>query len=203
MSTGYTIAYALGLTPWERAGEAGSHAIDKLIARAEDEFGGPDRALDLGCGSGAQLVALARRGWQATGVDAVGKAVRRARARAAAAGVTVTLLQGDVTALDPGRVGTGHRLVLDIGCFHGLTDEQRVRMGRSVDAVAAPDAVLVLLAFRPGVTRRPLPRGADETAIEAAFPGWRVADAEPAPVDGMPKPLRATTPTFYTVRRAG
>lgn len=203
MSIGYTIAYALGLTPWERAGSAGSAALDKLIARAEDEAGGPDRALDLGCGSGAHLVSLARRGWQATGVDAVGKAVRRARARAADAGVTVTVVHGDVTALDPGQVGTGHRLVLDIGCFHGLTDAQRAATGRSVNAVAAPDAWLVMLAFRPGSTRGPLPRGADETAIESAFPGWQVVEVEPAPTDGMPKALRATAPAFYRVRRIG
>lgn len=203
MSTGYTIAYALGLTPWERAGKAGFSALDKLIARVEDEAGGPDRALDLGCGSGMHLVSLARRGWQATGVDAVGKAVRRTRARAAKAGVSVTVVRGDVTALDAGVVGSGHRLVLDIGCFHGLSDDQRARMGRSVNAVVAPDAWMILLAWRPGGARGPLPRGADETAIETAFPGWQVVDVELAPVDGMPKALRGTAPAFHRVRRLG
>jgi hypothetical protein len=203
MSTGYALAYALGLTPWERAGEAGQDALDKLVSRVEDEFGGPGRALDLGCGSGLHLVELARRGWQATGVDAIGRAVRRARARAAAAGVTVTVVQGDVTALDPVRVDTGHRLLLDVGCFHGLSDDQRVRMGRSVNAVAAPDASMIMLAFRPGAAPRPLPRGADQPAIEAACRGWAVVDVEPAPTDGMPKPLRATAPApaFYLLRR--
>ncbi|WP_033289232.1 class I SAM-dependent methyltransferase [Amycolatopsis jejuensis] len=198
MSTGYAIAYALGLTPWERAGEAGSAALDKLFARAEDEFGGPGRALDLGCGSGMHLVALARRGWDATGVDAIGKAVRQARARAAAAGVPVTVVQGDVTTVD--QVGTGYQLLLDVGCFHGLTDDQRARMGRAATAVAAPDAVMIMLAFRPG-NRKPLPRGADETAIVRAFEGWKVVDAGSAPVDGMPKPLRAAAPQFYLLRR--
>lgn len=199
MSTGYAIAYALGLTPWERAGEAGHDALDKLVARVEDEVGGPDRALDLGCGSGMHLVALARRGWQATGVDAVGRAVQRARARAAAEGMTVTVVKGDVTALD--NVGDEHRLLLDIGCFHGLSDDQRVRMGRSATAVAAPDAWMIMLAFRPGTTRRPLARGADQAAIEAAFPGWTTVDVEPAPTDGMPKALRATAPAFHLLRR--
>jgi SAM-dependent methyltransferase len=201
MSIGYRIAYALGLTPWERAGESGGAALDKLVARAEEEFDGPDRALDLGCGSGMHAVALARRGWQVTGVDAVGKAVRRARARAAQDGVAATLLQADVTRLDPGRVGTGHRLLLDIGCFHGLSDEQRQQMGRSATDVAAADALLIMLAFRPGATRKPLPRGADEAAIEAAFAGWRVVDVVAAPVDGMPKPLRKAAPSFFVARR--
>lgn len=203
MSTGYTIAYALGLTPWERAGESGADALNELVAVAEDEFGGPDRALDLGCGSGRHLVSLARRGWRVTGVDAVGKAVRRARARVAEAGVDATVVLGDVTDLDPGQVGVGHRLLLDIGCFHGLRDDQRVLMGRSASAVAAPDALLVLLAFRPGAARGPLPRGADGTDVEAAFPGWRVVAVRPAPTDGMPRPLRAAAPSFYLARRDG
>jgi SAM-dependent methyltransferase len=202
MTKGYAVAYALGLTPWERAGQSGADALDKLIARAEDEFNGPSRALDLGCGSGAHLVALARRGWDVTGVDAIGKAVRRARARAAAAGVQATIVQGDVTALDPADVGTDYRLLLDIGCFHGLAEEERTRMGRSASAVAAPDALLVMLAFRPGVARKPLPRGADAADIESAFRGWHVVDIEHAPTDGMPKPLRKAAPAFYTLRRS-
>jgi cyclopropane fatty-acyl-phospholipid synthase-like methyltransferase len=202
MSTGYAIAYALGVTPWERAGEEGAAALDKLIARVEGEVGGPDRALDLGCGAGTHVVGLARRGWQVTGVDAIGKAVRTAQARIAEAGLAeATAVQADVTNLDPVQVGTGYRLLLDIGCFHGLTDEQRALMGRSASAVAASDAWMIMLAFQPGVTRRPLPRGADEAAIESAFPGWHVVDAEPAPTEGMPKPLRKAAPLFYVVRR--
>jgi SAM-dependent methyltransferase len=201
MSIGYAIAYALGLTPWERAGEHGSAALDKLISRVEDEFTGPDRALDLGCGSGLHTVALARRGWQVTGVDAIGKAVRRARARVAEAGVSAAVVQGDVTNLDSAVVGTEHRLLLDIGCFHGLADADRARMGSSASAVAAPDAMMIMLAFRPGLTHKPLPRGADGAAIESAFARWHVIDAEAAPTDGMPQPLRKAAPTFYLVRR--
>jgi len=201
MSTGYAIAYALGLTPWERAGEEGATALDLLFDRAEAALGGPGRALDLGCGSGQHTVALARRGWDVTGVDAVGRAVRKARARVAEAGVVASVVQGDVTRLEQAQVGGGQRLLLDIGCFHGLSDERRRRMGLSVTAVSAPDSLMIMLAFRPGTTRKPLPRGADETAIESSFPGWRVVDAVPAPTGGMPKPLRKAAPAFYLVRR--
>jgi SAM-dependent methyltransferase len=202
MSTGYAIAYALGLTPWERAGEGGAAALDAWFARVESEVGGPGRALDLGCGSGMHTVALARRGWRVTGVDAVGKAVRAAQARIAESGVVgATVVQGDVTELDPEQVGTGNQLVIDIGCFHGLRDDQRLRMGRTVSAVAAEDAWMIMLAFRPGAAPGPLPRGADGPAIESAFAGWQVVDAEPAPTDGMPRPLRKAAPMFYLLRR--
>ena len=46
-------------------------------------------------------------------------------------------MHGDVTALREAGVGSGFRLVLDTGTFHGLTDAQREAMGREVTAVAA------------------------------------------------------------------
>ena len=49
----------------------------------------PGRALDVGCGEGADAVWLARRGWRVTGVDVSGVALERARRHAGAAGVDV------------------------------------------------------------------------------------------------------------------
>jgi hypothetical protein len=202
MGLGYAIAYAIGATPWERAGDAGGDQLDELLAKEEAPRGGPARALDLGCGSGAHAVALAERGWRVTGVEQIGKALARARERADEHGTAVTFIQGDVTQLDPGAVGTGYELLLDIGCFHGMTPTNQAAMGRSIEAVAAPDATLLMLAFKPGAAPRPLPRGADGASIERALPGWRVVDIRPAVTDGMPAPLRKAAPTWYRVRRA-
>jgi SAM-dependent methyltransferase len=47
----------------------------------------PGRALDLGCGEGADAVWLAQRGWKVTAVDASVTALRRASAHAAETGV--------------------------------------------------------------------------------------------------------------------
>ncbi|HEX9356415.1 MAG TPA: hypothetical protein VF933_21685 [Streptosporangiaceae bacterium] len=71
----------------------------------------------------------------------------------------------------------------------------------AVTAFAAPDASLLLLAFKAGAAPRPLPRGADRAGIEAAFPGWSVTDTETAVTDGMPKPLRKAAPAWYRLRR--
>ncbi|MEU9835977.1 class I SAM-dependent methyltransferase [Streptosporangium sp. NPDC048047] len=43
----------------------------------------PGRALDVGCGEGADALWLARRGWQVTGIDISETALRRAAASAA------------------------------------------------------------------------------------------------------------------------
>lgn len=52
------------------------------------------RALDVGCGEGADAIWLAQRGWNVTAIDPSGVALRRARAAAAVAGVAVTWLHG-------------------------------------------------------------------------------------------------------------
>ncbi len=201
MSRIYPIAYAVGFTPWERAGQADDQALPRMFAREEGDRGGPGKALDLGCGSGAHTVELTERGWKVTGVDLVPKALDRARKRIAEHGVAADLIRADVTELPAETLGTGYDFFLDVGCFHGLTPGQRTAMGAAVTALAAPDASLLLLAFKAGAAPRPLPRGAGRPDIEAAFPGWSVTDTEAAVTDGMPKPLRKAAPTWYRLRR--
>jgi hypothetical protein len=87
------------------------------------------------------------------------------------------LVHGDVTALRRAEVGSGFRLVLDTGTFHGLTDAQHEAMGREVSAVCAEDATVLLDCFAPR-RRGPLPRGASRADVERAFPGWEVTDIE-------------------------
>jgi SAM-dependent methyltransferase len=55
------------------------------------------RVLDLGCGTGRHAMALARRGYELTGVDRSGPMLEIARSKAAAAGVAVAWQLGDIT----------------------------------------------------------------------------------------------------------
>ncbi len=55
----------------------------------------PGRALDVGCGEGADAIWLAGRGWTVTAIDISDVAVSRAREAAELAGVVVGWLRGD------------------------------------------------------------------------------------------------------------
>ena len=148
----YQLAYRLGFHPWEDLAEHPPFADTLLELVARDENGSETphgKALDLGTGSAVWGVRLAQRGWEVTGVDMVEKALRRARERVEEAGVDMRVVHGDVTALHESDVGTGYRLVLDTGTFHGLTDAQREAMGREVTTLAAPGATLLLDCFEP------------------------------------------------------
>jgi SAM-dependent methyltransferase len=55
----------------------------------------PGRALDVGCGEGADAIWLARRGWTVTAIDISDVAVVRAREAAELAGAAVDWVRGD------------------------------------------------------------------------------------------------------------
>ena len=201
----YDLAYRIGFHPWEDAEEQPSFndKFSTLLDREESARRPPyGPALDVGTGSGIWGIKLAQRGWQVTGIDIVEKALRRAHDRVREAGVDVRLVRGDVTALRATDVGTGFRLVLDTGTFHGLTAAEREAMGRKVSAVTAPDATVLLISWAPK-HRGSLPRGASRSEIEAAFPGWAVTDAgesgfqAPKPVELLMHPEER----WYRLRR--
>ena len=73
-------------------------------------------------------------------------------------GVDVAFVEGDVAALQHAGVGTGFSFFLDVECFNHLNDSQRAAVGREVNAVASPDATILLLAWASR-SPRPVPTG--------------------------------------------
>lgn len=139
----FRMMYQFGFTPWD-----GHPIAQNLQALVEELPAG--RALDLGCGTGDTCIYLAQHGWAVTGVDYVQRPLAAARAKAAAAGVAAGFVQADVTKLTRAGIGAGFDLVVDNGCLHNLGDGDRDAYVREVSAVAAPQARLLIVAFRPG-----------------------------------------------------
>lgn len=79
------------------------------------------RALDIGCGTGTNVIALAEQGWEATGFDFAPRAIRLATQKANKAHIRATFFTDD--ACEMRHVRGMFDLVLDIGCFHGVQDK--------------------------------------------------------------------------------
>ena len=166
----FRVFYRIGFTPWD--GHPIAASLRTLIGGAGDSPAlAAVSALDVGCGTGDTSIYLAQHGWQVTGVDFVPKAVKKARAKAAAAGVSVDFRHGDATRLSSEGLGTGFGLIVDQGCLHGMSGDDRDRYVREVTAVAAPDARLLLVEFTPGGSIG-VP-GVDQAEIERRYaPEW-------------------------------
>lgn len=83
----------------------------------------PGRALDLGCGTGTNVITLAEYDWRVSGVDFVPRAIRIARRKIRRKGLgdRADFFVGD--ALSREIFQGEYNLILDIGCFHNFSDE--------------------------------------------------------------------------------
>jgi SAM-dependent methyltransferase len=197
VSTGYALAHRFGLTPWERYGRAAAPSIGALLDREEAARPRPlGRALDLGCGRGQKTHELARRGWEAVGIDNIPRAIDAANRRGVSG---ATFVVGDVTDLAPADLGT-FDFFFDAGCFQGLSYEQRLAEGRGVSALSCPGATMLMLAFQP-TRMRSVVGGVSRADVEAALPGWETLSVEPADTTGLGRPLTTTAPQWYRLRR--
>jgi SAM-dependent methyltransferase len=186
--------YRLGFVPWD--GHPLATSLQQLIEG--DGALPPGTALDLGCGTGDNSIYLAEHGWQVTGVDFVAKAVDKARAKAAAKKVDANFARADVTRLSSEGVGSNFGLIVDNGCLHGMSPDDRDAYVREVTAVAAPDARLLLVEFITGGSYG-VP-GIDPDEVKRRFaPDWTLlsSGSEPALDHNGKDPAR-----FYLFARA-
>ncbi len=105
----------------------------------------PGRALDLGCGTGTNVITLAKHGWQATGVDFIPKAIRSAQRKAAKAGVSADLRVGDVVKLN--GINSPFDLILDIGCYHSLDQPSMQAYQENIKRLLAPGGTFMIYLF--------------------------------------------------------
>jgi len=102
-------------------------------------------AIDLGCGTGTNIIALARAGWHVTGVDFASSAIRIAKKKLNHANLHADLHVGDVTKLH--NITGLFDLALDIGCYHGLTPTGKQDYLTQLDRIIAPNGFWLMYGF--------------------------------------------------------
>ena len=138
----FTFYYHFTRPPWDT-----NVTPPELVQLIENQKLTSGRALDLGCGTGTNVIYLAQHGWQAVGVDYVGKPINTAKRKAKAAGVAAQFFQADVTRLD--FLDPPFDFALDMGCFHSLEHDRRAEYISGLRRLLRPGALYLLYAFKP------------------------------------------------------
>jgi len=116
-------AYREGTPPWD-AGKPHAelaHVLDQYRLR-------PQTVLEIGCGTGADAIVLARRRFEVTAIDCSPIAIERARMRAEQHGALLHLVLGDV--FEFANTSAQFDLVYDSGLYHVI---RQVRLDRYLD----------------------------------------------------------------------
>lgn len=126
----------LSTPPWD-SGISPPELIQYIHAHS------PGRAIDLGCGTGTNVITLAQAGWEAVGVDFADIAVFLARRKAKAQGVQARFLVRNVTRIT--GVQGPFNFALDMGCLHAQDDKTAYL--RELKRLLAPGGHWLLYAF--------------------------------------------------------
>lgn len=105
----------------------------------------PGRALDLGAGTGTNMLTLARAGWQVEGVEYALIAACQARRKLKRECFSPRVYVRSVTNLD--FLDGSFDLILDIGCYHTLEQEDRKIYQYQVIRLLANVGTLLIYAF--------------------------------------------------------
>jgi SAM-dependent methyltransferase len=180
----YNLCY-FGRPPWD-TGISPPELIEYLQNTT------PGKALDVGCGTGTNLLTMASYGWDVVGFDLSWISVLKARIKLLKAGAKGRVLYGDASAaLQP---GTDFDLILDIGCYHGLSPQERGIYRRNLARWLKPGGNYLLYAhLKTASTALYGLSGADfEGFSEFLNCQWRVDSPERRPDGGGGNPASWT-----------
>jgi len=135
--------------PWDSVGFR-QDLVDFISDRdiTADRF---PRTVDLGCGTGANVVYLAQQGHDSWGVDFSPVAIMKAEERAASAEVSPNFVVGDLTAGSIDDLEGPFDLLIDFGTLDDLKGEARKAMADTVTRLSRPGSIFLEYCFY-GVT---------------------------------------------------
>ena len=150
------------------------------------------RALDAGCGTGTNVIYLARHGWKVVGIDYALPAIRVARKKANQSEIDAEFIAGDITRMQ--RLNGPFDLILDMGCYHSLRPKDRLVYRTNLKHWLAPSGYFLLYGFihpeaedlSPGLSIEDFTAFARDFEITTRF-------------DGSDRGLRAST--WLTIRQ--
>ena len=141
----YRLMYWLRMTHWD---------TDETPLKVREAFSEGNipagAALDLGCGTGTNVIFMAKQGRQAIGLDFVPQAIKEAREKARKAGIdgSARFLVADVTRLHEMDLPQSG-FALDMGCFHGLSPEGRRPYAEGLAKILVPGGWFMLYTLDP------------------------------------------------------
>jgi len=145
-------AYETGRAPWD-TGKVDSNLI-QIVTTTPIE---PCKALEIGCGTGDNLIWLSQNNFDATGIDTSEIAIKKAKEKASTANVKCTLILLDF--LTNKVEGLPFGFAFDRGCFHLFgSNEERKAFAENVAAHLEEDGLwLTILGNADAQRTRPGP----------------------------------------------
>jgi SAM-dependent methyltransferase len=193
----WDLIYRETMPPWE-AGVPAAELI-RILDEGHIRCG---TTLEIGCGSGANAIALVQRGFEVTAVDVAPTAIERARVRAEQEQVLLRLLQADIFefALTCGSFD----FIVDVGCYHCIRQNDLARYLDVLWRVTRPGSLYFTIAGAAGgpanggppqVSKRQLyfelgrlfemvqlrPCQLESPCAEDGFPAWSCLMQRPVP----------------------
>ncbi len=164
----FNLRYFRKNTPWD-SGISPPELLDFIGKHP------PRRAIDLGCGTGTNVITLAQYGWQVSGVDFAPRAIKIARRKTARANVDANLYIDDVVKLQ--KISGAFDLALDMGCFHNLEDKKGNYLNRLAE-ILAPKGFWLLYAHLLSAKHTDAEHGLSSAEFERATTHFRLISRE-------------------------
>lgn len=132
----FDTSYLFGNAPWD-SGISPPELYDFIASHP------PGRAIDIGCGTGTNIVTLANAGWQVTGFDFSPRAISLAKRKLKHANINAHVFTDDATRMQ--NINGIFDLALDLGCFHGI--ENKADYLTQLTRILAPGGYWLLYSF--------------------------------------------------------
>ncbi|MFL6001194.1 MAG: FAD-dependent oxidoreductase [Nocardioides sp.] len=158
-----------------------------LVAELTDRPVPVGRALDLGCGAGADAIWLAEQGWEVTGLDISAAALDQAAVAARAAGVAdrVSWVRHDLADGLP----DGEWDLVVAAYLHSPVEFEREKVLRLAATAVAPGGILIVIGHQGHPSWQPDPAAhvffpsAEQVLAVLDVEGWAVEQAGPVHVE--------------------